>query len=176
MWCSRDSERSWQQVKKTLIAGGIAAAAVFAGVLYFARDPAPPSATAGKPTPAGSSSEPAKSTTPSAPVSRTTGASRPAVSDPRLAALMVSPDNERVEFFADAQGRVIREIDNDPSSVGYRKPMREYTYAGDRVIRLVAYRHLGNQVQIVEANVVYKPDGSIDKYQESTRYEPENKR
>ena len=48
--------------------------------------------------------------------------------------------------------------------------------AGDKVIRLVSYKYLGNQVQIIQADVVYRPDGSIDKYQESTRYEHENKR
>jgi hypothetical protein len=84
---------------------------------------------------------------------------------------MVSPHDDLIEFFADANGKVIREIDNDPNSAGYRKPLREYTYAGDRVIRLVAYKYLGNQVQVIQADVVYKPDGSIDQYHETTRYE-----
>ena len=158
-------------MKKTRIAGAIAVAAVFAGVLYFARDPAPPSASAAKPAHTDAAPEAAGPAAAPAPVSRSAGATRPVVSDPRLAALMASPHNELVESFADAEGRVIKEIDNDPNSAGFRKPLREYTYAGDRVIRLVSYKYLGNQVQIIAADVVYKPDGSIDKYQESTRYE-----
>ena len=89
---------------------------------------------------------------------------------------MKSPDNELVEYFADAEGRVIREIDNDPNSEGFRKPLREYTYAAGRVIRLVSYNYLGKQVQVIQADVVYRPDGSIDKYQESTHYEHQNQR
>ena len=84
---------------------------------------------------------------------------------------MVSPPNALIEFIAGADGKVIKEIDNDPSSAGYTKPLREYTYAGDKIIRLVSYKYLGNQVQIVTADVVYKPDGSVDKYRESTNYE-----
>ena len=52
--------------------------------------------------------------------------------DPRLAALMVSPENALVEFVPGDHGQVIKEIDKDPNSPGYRKPLREYTYAGDR--------------------------------------------
>jgi hypothetical protein len=96
--------------------------------------------------------------------------------DPRLAALMVSPDNALIEFIPDDTGKVIKEIDNDPNSGGYRKPLREYMYAGDRVVGLVSYKYLGDQVQIVKAAVSYKPDGSVDQYQESTSYEHGNKR
>ena len=89
---------------------------------------------------------------------------------------MVSPDNALIEFVPDDNGKVIKEIDNDPNSAGYRKPLREYTYAGERVVGLVSYKYLGDQVQIVKAAVSYKPDGSVDQYQESTSYEPDNQR
>jgi hypothetical protein len=158
---------------KTLVAGGIAVVAVFAGVIYFARDPAPKTpATGEQSADDGARAEavmPAASSQP--PVTRSANASRPVPADPRLAALMVSPDNGLIEFFADSDGRVIKEIDNDPNSAGFRKPLREYTYAGNRIIRLVAYRYLGAQVQIVKADVTYKPDGSVGMYQESTSYE-----
>jgi len=161
-------------VNKTLVAAVVAGVAVFAGVVYFAREPATPGPAAGEPAPKSPvAAEAAKPTTTRAPVSRQVPPSRPVASDPRLAALMVSPDrgDGLIEFFADAEGRVINEIDNDPNSARYRKPLREYTYAGDKVIRLVAYKDLGNQVQIITANVVYKPDGSVDRYDEQTRYE-----
>lgn len=83
---------------------------------------------------------------------------------------MVSPDNGLIEFVPDSNGKVIKEIDNDPNSLGYRKPLREYSYAGERVVRLVSYHYLGNQVQIVQADVSYKPDGSVDHYREATSY------
>ena len=157
---------------KLWVAGGVAVVAVFAGVLFFARDPAPQGADADKPsaekTAAADVAKPADA--PVA-VSRSDKPPRPVSADPRLAALLVSPDNGLIEFFADAEGRVIKEIDNDPNSPRFRKPLREYTYAGDKVIRLVAYKDLGSQVQIVTANVIYKPDGSVDRYDEQTRYE-----
>jgi len=159
-------------MNKPLVAGAIAVVAVFAGVIYFARDSADESpASAASSKEQGIRSEPVKPADAPLPPAKTTAAARPVVSDPRLQALMVTPDNGVIEFFADAEGRVIKEVDNDPNSVSYRKPLREYTYAGDKVIRLVAYRYNGDQVQIVKADVVYKPDGSIDKYNESTEYE-----
>src|SRR5688572_29578453 len=53
--------------------------------------------------------------------------------DPRLAALMISSDNGLIEFVRSTDGKVIKEIDRDPNSLGYQKPLREYTYAGDKV-------------------------------------------
>jgi hypothetical protein len=160
-------------MKRTYVAGAIAVAAVFLGVIYFAGDSADESAakvTASKEP--GVRAEPAFPGVPSpSPGTKSTAAARPVPADPRLAALMVSPDNALIEFIADPEGRVIKEIDNDPNSAGYRKSLREYTYAGDKVIRLVSYRYLGDQVQVVKADVVYKPDGSVDQYNESTSYD-----
>ena len=158
-------------MKKTHIAAAIAVIAVFAGVLYFAGDFRTDSSA--KAVPAKTEAAPPVPVDPVAaqpPVSKSTVASRPVTSDPRLAALMVSPDNGLIDFFADPEGRVIREIDNDPNSPGFGKPLREYTYAGTQVIRLVSYRYLGGQVQIVQADVTYKPDGSVDRYEERTDY------
>lgn len=153
------------------IAATIAVVAVFAAVLWFFREAPGPS-----PAPA----EPAEKAEvrPGVPPAATEpphlspkpAPARPAAADPRLAALMVSPKDALIEFLPDREGRVIKEIDNDPNSAGYRKPLREYTYLGDKVIRLVAYHYLGSQVQVITADVRYKPDGSIDQYRESTDY------
>jgi hypothetical protein len=89
--------------------------------------------------------------------------------DPRLTALMVSPDNDLIEFVRGSDGKVITEIDKDPSSPGFRKPTREYTYSGDRVIGLTSYRYLPGHVEISRTTVSYKPDGSVDQWAESTR-------
>lgn len=161
-------------MRKTLIGGAVAVVAVFAGVVYFARDRTPPAPDATPPQAAEAPAPaPATPVTAPPPAARSSAASRPAPADPRLAALMVSPHDDLIEFFAAADGKVIKEVDNDPNSAGYRMPLREYTYAGDKVVRLVSYKYLGNQTQIVEANVTYKADGRVDKYEESTRYEPE---
>ncbi len=160
-----------QAVRKAVVIG-VLAVAVFAGVIYFARDPAEqaPAApqSADERSGAGTETPPAAAPLPAA---RSGTPTRPVTSDPRLAALMVSPDNELIEFVGGDNGKVIREIDNDPNSMGYRKPLREYTYAGERVVGLVSYKYLGDQVQIIRAAVSYKPDGSVDQYQESTSYE-----
>jgi len=162
-------------MSRTIIVGAIAVVAVFAGVLYFAgdfRSDSPAKAVPAKtevvhPAPV--------DPVPRPPVSKSTVASRPVTSDPRLAALMTSPDNGLIDFFADPEGRVIREIDHDPNSPSFGRSLREYTYAGDKVIRLVVYRYLGQQVQIVQADVTYKPDGSVDRYDERTDYVDEKK-
>ncbi|MEO8019838.1 MAG: hypothetical protein ABI769_18670 [Pseudomonadota bacterium] len=158
-------------MRKALVGGGIAVVAVFAGVLYFARDPAPPSTAADQRSVNEVAPAPAVTPTPAPPGSRSAAPPRPVPADPRLAALMVSPDNALMEFVAGDNGKVIKEIDNDPNSAGYRKSLREYTYVGDKVILLTAYRYLGDQVQVIKAAVTYKPDGSVDQYQESTSYQ-----
>jgi len=160
-------------MRKTWIAGAIAVVAVFAGVVWFAGRTGTDEVSGGKAETARQPGEPVEYAKPAGPAPLTTRASasaRPKVDDPRLAALMVSPDNGLIEYLADPEGRVIREVDNDPNSIGYRKPLREYSYAGDKVIRLVKYLYTGNEVQTVTADVIYKADGSIDQYRESTGY------
>ena len=158
---------------KITVAAGIAIVAVFVGVIYFARDPALKTQPKDQPdlAKAAAAPEAAKPAAATLAISQSNAAARPVTSDPRLAALMVSPDNGLIEFLAGADGKVIKEIDNDPNSPGFRKPLREYLYAGDKVVGLTAYKYLGDQTQIVRALVTYKPDGSVDKYQESTAYE-----
>jgi len=150
---------------KTWIVVAAALIAVFAGVYYLAGiaggAPAMPASGQAAPAPA-----------PPAPEAQRTSrsvvepAQKPEATDPRLAALMVSPDNGLIEFVVGPEGKVIREIDNDPNSPGFRKPLREYTYAGDRVAVLTSYRHAGGQVQTTRTMVTYKPDGSIDQFRE----------
>ncbi len=88
-------------------------------------------------------------------------------SDPRLAALMVSPASNLIEFVPGPDGKVIKEIDQDPSSLGFKKPSREYSYRNGRVVGLTAYRHLSDHIEITKIAVSYKPDGSVDQYLES---------
>jgi hypothetical protein len=159
-------------MNKSVIAGVAAAVAVFAGVVYFESRSAQQGPTDDASAKAATLvAEAAKPPTPTGPglVSSSIPPPRAAPADPRLAALMVSPSNAQIEYFSDAEGRVIKEIDKDPNSPGFGKPLREYTYAGKQVIRLVTYHYLGDQVQVVTADVVYKPDGSVDQFHESTR-------
>lgn len=90
--------------------------------------------------------------------------------DPRLLALAVSPPNDLIEFVVGDNGKVIAELDKDPASISFKKPLREYTYAGDRVIGLTAYRYLPDQVEISRTRVSYKPDGSVDDLVQATAY------
>jgi len=165
-------------MRKGLIVGAIAVAAVFAGVLYFAKEAGDESpataAAAGETNVAGDAKTPAATPAASAqpaPVARAGTPARPVTSDPRLAALLVSPANALIEFVPDADGRVIQEIDKDPNSPGYKKPLREYMYAGDKVVGLTSYKYLGDQIQVTRVALTYKADGSVDKYQESTSYD-----
>lgn len=161
-------------MKKSVLAATIAAVAVFAGVFYFAREPGEKTRTGD--VPAKTAATPAKTVKPAVPaqplaVSRSAPPSRPASADPRVAALMASRDDALIEYFSDPAGRLIKEIDNDPASQGYRRPLREFTYAGNQVIQVVTYHYLGDQVQVSKAIITYKADGSVDQFHESTDYQ-----
>lgn len=160
-------------MNRKLIFGAIAVAAVFAGVIYFASDEAeePAAAAASNAEKNAAEAKPAAEEQQPTSVSRAGTPARPVAPDPRLAALMVSPANALIEFVPDSSGRVIKEIDKDPNSPGYKKPLREYMYAGDKIVGLTSYRYLGDQVQVVKVALTYKPDGSVDKYLESTSYD-----
>jgi hypothetical protein len=164
-------------VKNPVILGALFVGAFIAAVLYLKPDPAnPPASTAATASHEQASAEPAKPAKVS-PRSRTSNAMpsspRPAGSsqvppDPRLVALEVSPEDGLTEFVRGPDDRVIAEIDKDPNSLGFQKPRREYTYANGRVVGLTAYRYYPAYVEISRTAVSYKPDGSIEKYEEST--------
>lgn len=166
-------------MNRTMVAGALAVVAVFAGVIYFARDSADESAAeSAAAVEAGDASarpaaQPAGSASgrPIDPASRTTAASNPVPYDPRLAGLAVSQDNGLIQFIVGSDGKVIQEVDNDPNSPGYKKPTREYLYAGDQVVGLTQYRYLGDQVEITKTLVSYKPDGSVDQFNETIDYQ-----
>ena len=162
-------------MKTSIVAGAIAAVVVFAGVVYLAREPA--AVEGGEAAAPADAAKSAEAVAPAAPVAvQPPGAPapaplvRPAVTDPRLAALMGDPNDDRVERIAGPDGRVIREIDSDPNSAGYRKPLREFSYAGDKVVAITAYKYFGGQTQVIRVAVTYKPDGSVDRYREETSY------
>ena len=151
----------------------VAAVAVFGAVWFYAGGPAEQSG--GEP-PAGTQpmNEGAPKTSPAAvapAVSPTDPKGRPVPADPRLAALMVGPEDALIEYVKDREGRVIQEIDNDPNSPRYRQPVREYLYAGGNVAGLTTYRHVGGQVEIVRVQVSYKPNGSVDQFREVIEHE-----
>ncbi|MFL6600880.1 MAG: hypothetical protein ACJ8R9_06070 [Steroidobacteraceae bacterium] len=172
-------------MREPIIVGVLALGAFVAGVVYLEHDSADqrsapvhaaPAKTvgAGPAMPlAGAPHGPVPGGTPAAP--RDTH-SKQLPSDPRLAALMVSPDNGLIEFVRGSDGKVITEIDKDPSSPGFRKPTREYMYSGDKVIGLTEYRYLPDHLEISRTNVSYKPDGTLDRYGESTSYDSGRKK
>jgi hypothetical protein len=179
-------------VRTPVIVGAIAVVAFIGGVAYFKRDAREQSsATAG----GGAASAPPKTAPigpPDAPASSgargdsasPSGATAPrgadgdavsTPSDPRLAALKVSPDNGLIEFVKAPDGTVIAEIDKDASSPSFQKPLREYVYSQGKVVGLTAYRYVGDRVEITRTAVSYKPDGAVDELRESTSYDSEQK-
>ena len=161
-------------MKNTIAGAVVVFAIVVAGGLYLRKDSTPAnSAPALSAAAAPAHAAAVGSTTPAdgAPRAPLTQVARPLPSDPRLAALAVSPDNGLIQFVVGKDGKVISEIDQDPNSLGFKKPLREYTYSGERVTGLTAYKYLGDQVQVTRTAVSYKPDGSVDQYRESTNYD-----
>ncbi len=167
-------------MRKSIIVGAVALVAVAAGVVYLNGEKADQSAA-----PAPSASNETSGAAPAAGAAPADGGSRPGSAaapasradakplppDPRLSALQVSPDNGLIKFVLGENGKVIAEIDQDPASLGYGKPSREYTYAGDRVVQLTAYRYMSDHVEVTRTMVAYKPDGSVADVRESTSYE-----
>jgi len=98
-----------------------------------------------------------------------------AANDPRLINLLPSQDNGLIEFVTDPDGRVLKEIDKDPSSFGFKKPLKEYYYVGERPVGVTKSHYLGNQVAVTTITVTYKADGSIDQYKEAINYQPQQK-
>jgi hypothetical protein len=97
---------------------------------------------------------------------------RPRFEDPRLASMVESPQGSRVEWVPDPQGRLMREMDADPASPGYRKPLRDYLYNGERVTQITRYRYQDDgQVEISTARIAYAADGSLEQVQQASRRE-----
>jgi hypothetical protein len=167
-------------LNKSIVVGAVAVTAVFAGVFYFASDRTVDGAAAVQaPAEENATEAAANGALPGEPLRSPSGlpvdaaardlaVARQAPPDPRLAALAVSPDNGQIHFVTGPDGKVIQEIDNNPASPTFRKPLREYMYAGERVVGLTKYEYLGNRVQTTRTMVSYKPDGSVDQFREST--------
>jgi hypothetical protein len=159
--------------RNSFIVGAIVAAAALGLAVRFLRTPADSPAevqTAAVPAAAQSPSPPPSPGTSPAPLERSAPARPPTATDPRLAALLGAPGDALVQYKTAPDGRVIQEVDLDPNSQGYLKPMREYQYAGDRLAVVTVYRYLGTQLQVTRATASYKADGSIDEYHETTDY------
>ncbi|MGC3980187.1 MAG: hypothetical protein QM808_02915 [Steroidobacteraceae bacterium] len=166
-------------MRKTLIAGAVILVAAAVGITYLGSDSLDESPTS--PESKASSRTEGKSVVPTADVqlNSTSGVpdAKPALNDPRLVALAVSQDNGYIEFVTEPGGKVIKEIDKNPTSLGFKKPLREYLYSGNQVVGLTAYQYFGDHVQVIETKVSYKPDGNINQYAESTSYQyPEKKK
>lgn len=165
-------------MRKTTVGGIIALGVVIAGAVYLIggrvdRLSVTPSHSSGEKTGAGPTVRDAQTNSGAhdditSPAARSNF--RPIPADPRVAAMQPSPDNGLIEFVRGPAGKVISEIDNDPGSLSYRKPLREYMYSGDQVIGLISYRYMGDQIEITKTAVAYKPDGSVDNYKQDTSY------
>lgn len=173
-------------MKKSIVIGVLAIAGFVAAVVYLGHDAASPSKATREPAsaPAGRAAGAASASGASAAAGTQSGAGPSAAGrsdpnaappDPRLAVLAISQDNGLIQFVRLPDGRVITEIDKDPASPSYGRTLREYLYAGDKVVGLTAYRYLGDHTEINKTMVAYKPDGSVDRFAQSTSIESPKK-
>jgi hypothetical protein len=166
-------------MKKPIVIGALAVAAFVVAVIYLRKDAAGSSTST---TPSAQSERSASTAASSTPTPTPTSAGAPAAaithaqpslasSDPSLASLSVSPDNGLIEFVRTPDGKVIAEIDKDPNSPGFQKRSREYFYSGEQVMGVTAYRYFADHVEVSRTRVSYKPDGSVDRLDQSTSIE-----
>jgi hypothetical protein len=166
-------------MNKSILIGAAVLVAIGAGIVYLTNDSADePAATAASAADKPSGAKPAVGAGPHNGMSQAGAAAAPGRTDakavppdPRLAVLQVSPDNGLIKFVIGENGKVISEIDQDPSSIGFGKPTREYLYMGDKVVGLTAYRYMSDHVEVSRTMVAYKADGSVEEIRESTSYE-----
>jgi hypothetical protein len=173
-------------MKKPIVIGALAIAGYVAAVVYLGHDAANPSKATTEAASAQAGKRAGAASTGIAPASRPAGVGPSAAgistsnavgpSDPRLAVLAVSQDNGLIQFVRLPDGKVISEIDKDPASPSYGRPLREYMYVGDKVIGLTAYRYLGDHIEIDKTMVSYKPDGSVDRFAQSTSIDAAKKK
>lgn len=166
-------------MNKSILIGAAVLVAIGAGIVYLTNESTDePAATAASAAGKPNGAPPAAGAGPHNGMSQAGAAAAPGRTDakavppdPRLAVLQVSPDNGLIKFVIGENGKVISEIDQDPSSIGFGKPTREYLYMGDKVVGLTAYRYMSDHVEVSRTMVAYKADGSVEEIRESTSYE-----
>ena len=167
-------------MKNRIILGALFVGAFIAAVFYFkpepANQPAPTVDTAPDEPASAAGVKPAKVTPRSRTSNSMPSAPRPAGAsqvsqDPRLVTLEVSPEDGLIKFVRGPDTESSPKSTRIPNSLGFRKPKREYTYSDGKVVGLTSYRYYPDHVEVSRTAVSYKPDGSIDKYEESTTYD-----
>ncbi len=175
------NEKRPGRLSKPIVVGALVIGAFLVGVVYLEHDAAGPTPSTlqsapGKAIETPPAAAPGASVSPGTPSEPGRAQSQQAPTDARLAVLRVSADNGLIEFVRGPDGKVIAEIDKDPGSPSFKKPMREYVYSGDTVIGLTAYRYFPDHTEISRTRVAYKPDGSVDRIDESTSFESGKKK
>ncbi len=84
------------------------------------------------------------------------------------AKLALSEDNGKIEFVKDAQGVVIKELDQDPASISFQKPLREYGYLNGKVNSVTRYEYNSGKVTAHKLQVTYDSAGELSDYRESS--------
>lgn len=87
------------------------------------------------------------------------------------AKLALSTDNGNVEFIKNTQGQVIRELDQDPTSPSFKKPLSDYGYQNGKVNSVTRYEYNAGLVTIYRLQVAYDAAGNIVDFRESARTE-----
>lgn len=84
------------------------------------------------------------------------------------AKLALSEDNGKIEFVKNAQGEVIKELDQDPASISFQKPLREYGYLNGKVNSVIRYEYNSGKVTAHKLQVAYDSAGKVSDYRESS--------
>ncbi len=87
--------------------------------------------------------------------------------DRRLANLIVEKDNPMVEYVYDEGGFIIKEIDKEPSSISYKKPLKLYQYKNGKVVKIEKYEYFSTETHITTIDAAFNDDGSIQDYRET---------
>lgn len=85
-----------------------------------------------------------------------------------VAKLALSEDNGKIEFVKNTQGVIIKELDQDPASISFQKPLREYGYLNGKVNSMTRYEYSSGKVTAYKLHVAYDSAGEVSDYRESS--------
>ena len=89
--------------------------------------------------------------------------------NPVLEKIAITTGNDLIDYIYSEDGKLIMELDNDQTSISYKRPLKIYTYVNNKVATLTRYQYLSGETVETLIQVAYHPDGSVMDSKESVK-------